>query len=143
MDSNEEFLSKFFPGSNTPLNIESIKREQEDESANWDLKPFIFTVKGKEMQFFPIGALALALGKRSPNTLRAWEKEGILPKSVYVKPSRDPRGRRRMYTRAMVEGLVKIAKEEGVWLPDKGKKLSETRFTARAVELFQKLNRTS
>lgn len=143
MDSNEEFLSKFFPGSTTPLTIDSIKREQEDESADWDLKPFIFTVKGKEMQFFPIGALALALGNRSTNTLRAWEKEGILPKSVYVKPSRDPRGRRRMYTRAMVEGLVKIAREEGVLWPHKGVKVGRTQFTARAVELFQQLNRTT
>lgn len=142
MDSNEELLNKFFPGSTTPLNIESIKRIEEDKSADWDLNPLIFTVRGKEMQFFPIGALALALGNRSTNTLRAWEKEGKLPKSVYVKPSKDPRGRRRMYTRAMVEGLVKIAKEEGVWLPDKGKKLSMTQFTARAVELFKTLNQT-
>lgn len=139
MESNDPF-SKFFPGSTTPLDIENIKREQEHESADWDLNPMIFTVRGKEMQFFPIGALARALGNRSPNTLRAWEKEGILPKSVFVKPSRDPRGRRRMYTRAMVEGLVKIAKEEGVWLPDRGKKLSQTQFTRKAVELFKEMN---
>ena len=141
--SEEDFISKFFPGSSTPLDIESIKRTQEDESANWDLNPMIFTVRGKEMQFFPIGALAQALGNRSPNTLRAWEKEGILPKSVFVKPSRDPRGRRRMYTRAMVEGLVKIAREEGVLWPHKGVRLGETQFTTRALELFKTLNRAT
>lgn len=143
MESNEDFVSKFFPGSTTPLNIDNIRKEQEDESANWDLKPFIFTVRGKETEFFPIGALAKALGNRSANTLRAWEKEGILPKSVYVKPSADPRGRRRMYTRAMVEGLVEIAREEGVLWPHKGVRLGMTKFTQRALELFQELNRTT
>lgn len=141
MESND-LLSKFFPGSTTPLDIEHKQQVIQDESSNWDLKPLIFTVKGKEMEFFPIGALALALGGRSANTLRAWEKEGILPKSIFVKPSRDPRGRRRMYTRAMVEGLVRIAKEENIFYPDKGKRLSDTAFTEKAVELFKACNRT-
>ncbi len=141
MESNE-LLSKFFPGSTTPLDIEEKQKALQHESDQWDLKPYIFTVKGKETEFFPIGALALALGGRSPNTLRAWEKEGILPKSVFVKPSKDPRGRRRMYTRAMVEGLVRIAKEEGIFWPDKGKKLSDTVFTQKAVELFKQCNKT-
>lgn len=138
---SSELISKFFPGSNTPLDIADRQKEQQLESDQWDLKPYIFTVRGREMQFFPIGALSLALGGRSPNTLRAWEKEGNLPKSVFVKPSKDPRGRRRMYTRAMVEGLVRIAKEEGIFWPDKGKKLSDTAFTEKAVELFKQCNK--
>ncbi len=140
MESNE-LISKFFPGSTTPLDIEHQQRVQQHESDQWDLKPLIFTVKGKETQFFPIGALALALGGRSANTIRAWEKEGNLPKSVFVKPSADPRGRRRMYTRAMVEGLVRIAKEEGIFWPDKGKRLADTAFTEKAVELFTRCNK--
>ncbi len=140
MESNDQF-SKFFPGSKTPLDIAEKKQEQQHESDQWDLKPLIFTVRGKETEFFPIGALALALGGRSANTLRAWEKEGTIPKSVYVKPSRDPRGRRRMYTRPMVEGLVRIAKEEDVFWPNKGKRLSDTNFTERAKELFTQLMR--
>lgn len=140
MESNDPF-SKFFPGSKTPLDIAEKQKEQQHESDQWDLHPKIFTVKGKPMEFFPIGALALALGGRSANTLRAWEKEGILPKSVFAKPSKDPRGRRRMYTRAMVEGLVKIAKEEGVFWPDKGKRMSYTAFTEKAVELFKNCNK--
>jgi hypothetical protein len=39
----------------------------------------------------------------------------------------------------MVEGLVKIAREEGILFPDKGKRLSDTKFTVRAVELFNEL----
>lgn len=142
MESNE-LLSKFFPGSTTPLDIEEKQQKQQHESDQWDLKPMIFTVKGKETQFFPIGALALALGGRKSSTIRAWEQEGILPRSVFVKPSKDPRGRRRMYTRAMVEGLVKIAKEEGVFWPQRGVRLTETRFPQRALELFQQCNRAT
>ncbi len=139
--SEEEFVSKFFPGSNTPLDIEEKRAKQQEESDQWDLKPMFFTVKGKKTEFFPIGALALALGGRKAGTIRAWEQEGIIPRPVFVKPSKDPRGRRRMYTRAMVEGLVKIAKEEGVFWPRREVRLTETQFPQRALELFQSLNR--
>ena len=141
MDSLEESFSKFFPGSKTPLAIDSMRQEQEAERNQWDKDPKIFTVRGKEMEFFSIGALGTALGNRSPNTLRAWEREGILPKSVFRKPSTDPRGARRMYSRAMVEGLIQIAKEEGVLWPHEGLRLGQTQFTAKAMELFQRLNR--
>ena len=139
-ESEGNYVSRFFPGSTTPLDIAARKKEVDDKSANWDLKPLYFTVRGEKREFFSIGALALALGNRSTNTIRKWEQEGILPKSIFVKPSQDPRGRRRMYTRGMVEGLVEIAREEGVLYPDKGKRLSFTGFTKRAVELFKKEN---
>ncbi|APC46350.1 hypothetical protein HWB05_gp088 [Streptomyces phage BRock] len=142
-ESIDQAFSKVFPGSTTPLDIDSIRQAQSDESDRWDDKPQIFTLKGKEVEFFTIGALARALGNRSPNTLRAWEKEGTLPKSPYKKPSSDPRGVRRMYSRAMVEGLIRIAKEEGVLWPHKGRRLVETQFTTRATELFRTLNRAS
>jgi hypothetical protein len=136
-----EELNGLFPGSKTPLNFREIQKEKEEYSESWDSKPLIFTINGKEMEFFSIGQLGLALGGRSSNTLRAWEKDGIIPKSFYIKPSTDPRGRRRMYSRAMVEGMVRIAKEEGVLFPDKGKKLSSTNFTERIVMLFKELRR--
>jgi hypothetical protein len=135
----EEFLNKTFPGTNKPLLYQEMNKVLEKESEKWDAKPFIFLVGGEEKEFFSIGQLGKALGNRSAVTLRKWEKDGILPKSPYMKPSDDPRGRRRMYTRAMVEGLVKIAKEEGVWLPDKGRRLSETLFQQKALRLFQTL----
>src|SRR5438045_1866404 len=116
-----------------------MNKAQEKESDKWDAKPFVFLANGVEQEFFSIGQLGKALGNRSAETLRKWEREGILPKSPYMKPSPDPRGRRRMYMRGMVEGLVKIAKEEGVWLPDKGNRLSETMFQQKALLLFKKL----
>lgn len=132
-------LDRFFPGSTTPLDFDVKRKEAEKEIGAWDSKPLIFRLGGKDTEFFSIGQLGVALGNRSPNTLRAWEREGILPKSPYVKQSADPRGRRRMYTRAQVEGLIKIAREEGVLFPQKGLRLSETNFRTRAAELFQLL----
>lgn len=137
----QEQLARVFPGSSTPLIFEKVREVQEEYIEKWDAKPFKFTVGGKEVEFFSIGQLGKALGNRSPNTMRAWEKEGTLPKSPYVKPSEDPRGRRRMYTRGMVEGLVRIAKEEGVFWPNKGIRLSDTQFSERAHELFVRLRR--
>lgn len=135
----QEELNRMFPGSRTPILHKEFREVQEEYIEKWDDKPNIFTVGGKEQEFFSIGQLGKALGNRSSNTLRAWEKEGIIPKSPYVKPSNTPNGRRRMYTRAMVEGLIKIAREEGVLWPHKGVRLSETKFQQRAHDLFRTL----
>lgn len=132
-------LDEFFPGSTTPLDFDIRRKKAEVEIGAWDSKPLIFKLKGKDTEFFTIGHLAKALGDRSAITLRKWEAEGILPKSPYVKQSEDPRGRRRMYTREQVEGLVRIAREEGVLWPRKGLRLSETNFRTRAQELFTSL----
>jgi hypothetical protein len=132
-------MAKVFPGSTTPLVFERVREVQEESISAWDAKPHMFMVGGVETEFFSIGHLGKALGNRSPVTLRKWEREAILPKSPYMKPSQDPRGRRRMYTRGMVEGLVKIAREEGVLWPDKGRRLSETMFQQKAVNLFKSL----
>jgi MerR HTH family regulatory protein len=117
-----------------------VQERREAERNTWDEKPFKFLVRGVETEFFSIGQFSKALS-RSPNTLRAWEREGTFPKSPFVKPSADPRGRRRMYTRAMVEGVVQIARDEGVLFPHKGIKLSDTRFQEKVLALFKQLLR--
>jgi hypothetical protein len=135
----QEQLAKVFPGSTTPLIFEKVREVQEKDIEKWDAKPFIFLMKGKEVEFFAIGQLGKALGNRSSVTLRKWEREGILPRSPFTRPSEDIRGRRRMYNRAMVEGLVTIARDCGVLWPDKGKRLSDTDFAVRAAELFRRI----
>lgn len=134
----QEQLDKVFPGSKTPLEFESINRARIKTVDGWDAKPLYFTVGGTSFEFFSIGQLSKALGNRSPITLRKWEQEGTLPKSIFIKPAATPNGRRRMYTRGMVEGLIRIAKEEGVLFPHKGIRLSDTHFSERAKELFSK-----
>lgn len=135
----DPFMSKFFPGSATPLDFQSRQVAKEKVISLWDTKPLSFNVGGVPTEFFTIGQLGIALGNRSANTLRAWEREGIIPRSPYVKSSVDPRGRRRLYTRAMIEGMIKIATEEGVLWPHKGTRMSETQFTSRVVQLFKNL----
>lgn len=136
----EEQMERLLPG---PSPIKEKKDIQEAAIDSWDDKPFIFTVGGVEQEFFSIGQLGKALGNRSSNTLRAWERDGIIPKSPYTKPSATPQGKRRMYTRAMVEGMVQIAKEEGVSFPHKGIRLSDTQFQPRVLKLFQSLLKIS
>jgi hypothetical protein len=96
-------------------------------------------VAGVETEFFTVGDLAKALG-RQPVTIRKWEREGVIPKSTYQSPGKDGdvRGRRRLYIREQVEGMVRIAHEEGV-LVSHQKPIKGTRFTERVVDLFKAL----
>lgn len=68
---------------------------------------------GRRVEFFTIGQVARAIGRKS-GTLRAWEDRGILPESGYVKRGKDPRGDRRLYTRAQAEVIVRLAKACGI-----------------------------
>jgi hypothetical protein len=79
-----------------------------------DLGQGIFLpLRGRDVEFFMIGQLAFALGRR-PGTLRKWESQGILPTSGYTTDSKDPRGKRRLYTRRQCEGIIRIAVETGI-----------------------------
>lgn len=61
-------------------------------------RPVAITIgaDGTEVPLFPIGSLARALG-RTPQTVRARERDNYLPKPRWRKSgrSKDPRGRRR------------------------------------------------
>ena len=94
----------------------------------------IYVVDGREVEFYMIGQLAAALG-RKPGTLRKWEAEGILPPSGYLKPSHDPRGIRRLYTKQQVLGIIQVAKDTGVMYSHGT--LAE--FGSRVKELFDEL----
>lgn len=103
------------------------------------LKSKEYPVNGKRVQFFDIGQLAKALNRESV-TLRKWEREGIIPKPTFRKKGKDIRGSRRLYTRAQVIGLIKIAIEEGVFYPHQ-RPIRETEFAAKAHKLFADLRR--
>ncbi len=86
-------------------------------------------------EFFTIGQLGLALN-RKPGTIRKLEQEGNIPRPMWRTPAVvDNRMKRRLYTRHQVEGLIRIAEEEGI-LRDKQKAISKTQFPARARKLF-------
>ncbi|MEV4575999.1 MerR family transcriptional regulator [Nonomuraea jabiensis] len=108
-----------------------------------NLKTKLYRVNGVPTPFYGIGELAKILGRR-PDTIRGWEERGWLPKPTAVFPGRDPRnadsathGRRRLYTRAHLLGLLKIAQEEDVLANHS--RISQSRFPQKARKLFKDL----
>lgn len=131
-----------YPGSKKP--IKTFDRPSVPSKPEVD--PFALPdgkkmwVEGREIEFFTIGDLARCLN-RQPVTMRKWESDGVIPKATYIKPSKvkDSRGLRRLYSREQIEGLVQIAREEGVWEPNengKWKLIEDTDFRQRAYDLF-------
>ena len=104
----------------------------------WEGVAFLeFFYKGKETQFYTVDVLADMLGRKS-QTMRKWERLGYLPRTKYRKPGRGEHGKRRLYTRPVIEGVVRIAHEEGI--TTKNRNVSATNFPARVLALFQELN---
>lgn len=131
-------ITEFYPGTQKPIIRHPNRRQPEaPDPDRWDAKPRILKMGGVDREFFTIGHLAQALNRR-PVTIRAWEREGVIPKATIRKPSDDARGVRRLYTREQVEGLVQIAGEEGLLKGDY-RSIQNTEFTQRAFELFREL----
>lgn len=137
-----------FPGSRPPVNRGAKVSPIGAVSAGWDDRSIRKLVGGKEVEFFQLGNLALALGRKNV-TIRQWEDTQKLPLTPFRSPpprgqkghlpGRAPRGRR-LYTRGMVEGVLRIATEEGVILPRPDGKPGPpptARFFQRVAALFE------
>lgn len=135
-----EDLGDFYPGSRERRQVNHAPDDVPDAPELGTGRMLL--VQGIEVEFFGIGGLAAALN-RSPVTLRTWEAEGVLPTSGWTKPGkdRDPRGRRRLWTRAQVEGIWRIAREEGVLEPGPRINILKTQFTGRVKALFEQLRK--
>ena len=88
------------------------------------------------MEVVSLGVLAGALLK-TPRTVRRWEEQGFLPETPFVTPVRGA-APRRVYTTEQFEGIVRIAKEEGL-VGRKPFSLASTAFTERVLELHADL----
>jgi hypothetical protein len=132
-----------WPGKKRPVNRPEASATVEPEGYDgWDKKPVVYVYGGTSREFFTIGHLADALG-RSPVTIRSWESKGALPKSPYRSPR--PRGEslpgkeskgKRLWTRAQIEGIIRIARDEQVIFNNKP---PTQRFTQRVADLFREL----
>ncbi|WP_030661031.1 hypothetical protein [Streptomyces rimosus] len=138
----------YYPGSNrrirsvNPATMRLVTPEPEPE-VTWDAKPRIYRLGGELKEFFSIGHLALALNRR-PVTIRKWERLGIIPAPTFVVRGKSPRGDRRLYTRAQVEGMIRIATEENILHHEgEGIHISTTNFSTRVVALFKDLSETT
>lgn len=133
--SRFEDTPEFYPGTTKQITVN--KRRKAKDLSTWDAKPQVFKVAGVDREFFTIGNLAQALGRR-PVTVRAWESKGVIPKATFRRPSEDPRGTRRLYTREQIEGIVRIAEEEGLLKGD-NRSITQTDFSRRVIALFKEL----
>jgi len=75
--------------------------------------------KGVETEFFLPSALGLALGGKSPVTIRLWERKGYIPKSPYrlpghTKPDGTAVPGKRVYTRPLIEAAVEEFEARGL-----------------------------
>lgn len=110
IDSAFADLDEYYPGS---------KRKRRDAadtpvtvSSAWDAKPILKWMDGAEVEFFLLGALANALGKR-PVTIRLWERKAYIPKSPYRLPSHiNKQGKEIPGKRVFTRELIDIAVDE-------------------------------
>lgn len=138
IDEDDEL---FYPGSTT------VRRSAggegpvipDTEPQEWEHMGRRFVVEtGQEVTFFPISALACALG-RSVKTVRHWDQDNILPETYNRTDSSSDHGRWRLYTAAQIAGLQRIARDEGL-MNNKRVYVRKTQFTARAQQLFDDLD---
>ena len=116
--------------------------ERGDE--DWDEEPKLLFVNGVQVEFFNIGAVARALG-RKPVTIRSWEDKGVIPRSKYrtpapkkdMVPGKIKRGRR-LYTREQIQVLIDAARVTGVLAQQPG--ADWKRFTARVIDGWRRLS---
>lgn len=130
-------LPDYYPGSSKKIpRVGPCVASTPAEDAAWDADPRTYEFRGVEYEFFSIGDLARALQK-SPVTIRLWESRGFIPTPLRA-PSEFPDKRQRIYSRAQVEGIVRIAAEEGI-LHGARPKIGQTKFQERVLDLFLEL----
>lgn len=131
-----ELAGDTYPGSTKKRKaVATVKAAPDPQEDRWDATPYIKTVDGEQVEFFFVGALGKAL-TRSSNTIRRWIEDGTIPQARYRINSDSIRGQRRLWTREQVEGMRRIAREEGLF---DGKNVGGTSFTSRVKELFRTL----
>lgn len=142
----DSLQDEYYPGSkqkrreSKKMRHERVVEERREVRAleGWDAHPIETYPNGVKTDMFRIGALAKALGRDSV-TIRSWIRKGWLPRNMYQTPavygSRGNAGRR-LFTRAQIEGIIQIAKEEGV-LGDHPVRLQTTNFTQRVFAAWR------
>lgn len=128
-----------FPGGRAPRRV-MPETAKPTIAPDWDANPTIKIHKGEEREFFTVGDLANALGKK-PVTIRSWEDKGYLPRSRYRGPT--PKGEgipgktvkgRRLYTRQQIEIVITAALEAGVAGPNALYRPDWRKFTKTVVD---------
>lgn len=118
-DKIDNFLSDlddYYPNSKRKRRVKEEKVNKKD--SDWTINPIKKTLpNGRDMEFYTIGALAIALG-RPLVTIRYWMKEGYLPAPSYrLGDKTDATGKeikgRRLYSRAQIDVAVELFGKAG------------------------------
>jgi DNA-binding MarR family transcriptional regulator len=104
----DEVFGDLYPGSKKRRR--AVERSVQEVEPAWDATPTIKVYNGKPTEFFNLGALAKAIGKK-PVSVRLWERRGYLPAAPYRLPGfTDGQGNeiagRRLYSRALITAVV-------------------------------------
>ena len=118
------------------------RAEKHRAETQWDSHPRVYTdANGRDREYFPISALAAALDRKVV-TLYSWERKGWLPGAQFRSPRVDDVPGHRLYTRDFIEGLIGIAKSEGLLTrtPSGGfPPVDTTDFADLAADLMRKV----
>lgn len=131
---------EFYPGTSTPITVREAVPLQRSVDDIFSRPRNGYQINGLPFPCFAIGVLAKALDERKPVTLRLWERQGLLPKTNFRSSKTQGEGKARLYTREQIEGIVKIAKEEGIFPRNSVKRIKDTQFTARVAQLFRDID---
>lgn len=141
--SDDPILQRFMhPQVDNPEDFEpeDVEEAAEEDEPEWAQYGKLYRIGGQEIELFPIGALAQALGRKSV-TIRSWETKEWFPRTFISGPPQ-VRGRRRLYTREMIEGTQRIAAEEGLMVESqKAPPMERTNFPERTFVLFEEIRK--
>ena len=129
-------MKEFYPGSKQE--VRSFSEPESEEEPFYLTNPVIKNWGGAPAEFYLTGQLAAALNRKA-GTLRLWERNGTIPKPTFTVRSGNRYAKRRLYTAEQINGLRRIAIEEGI-LSDTARHISKTNFAKKAEQLFKELN---
>lgn len=132
----EEIRDKY-PGSKRVK--KSVERRKPSKGPppkehNWQAKPKVYRVDGVDREFYTIGALAEALGKK-PVTIRMWIQTSIIPDTRFRTPKVGDQKGRRLWTRRQILEIQHIARQELRF--HKIRDFSKTNFTERVTAVMK------
>jgi hypothetical protein len=111
-------LDQYYPGSKRKRKSSSFPKVEKKEVELWENQGKSKKLpNGKTIDLFGPGSLCLALN-RPIVTLRLWERKGYIPKAPYrlksIMVDGKPMPGSRMYSRAMIESLLKSFQSRGL-----------------------------
>lgn len=138
-------LDTFYPGSKRKRRKSKLEKPTV-EVVPWEDEFFEKFISGKKLKLYTLGSLAKAIN-RSTATLRKWMEDGKFPESPYRMP--DIVGKngktylgRRLYSKAMVEAVVKIYTSAGLLHADKVELSTHRNLGDKITEVWNEIRTT-